>query len=64
MGKRANGRDSAPNIFDFLLSRFGPGVPGDDEVARRLPCADEGHHAMKFEKYRQRDDESVDKFFG
>ena len=49
MAKRANERDSARKIFDFLLNRFGSGV--------------QGHQAMvKFEKRRQRDDESIDKF--
>ena len=42
-------RDSARKIFDILLNRFGSGV--------------QGHQAMvKFEKRRQRDDESIDKF--
>ena len=49
MAKRANERDSARNIFDILLNRFGSGL--------------QGHQAMvKFEKRRQRDDESIDKF--
>ena len=49
MTKRANERDSARKIFDILLNRFGSGV--------------QGHQAMvKFEKRRQRDDESIDKF--
>ena len=49
MAKRANERDSARKIFDTLLNRFGSGV--------------QGHQAMvKFEKRRQRDDESIDKF--
>ena len=49
MAKRANERDSARKIFDILLNRFGVGV--------------QGHQAMvKFEKRRQRDDESIDKF--
>ena len=49
MAKRANERDSARKIFDILLTRFGFGV--------------QGHQAMvKFEKRRQRDDESIDKF--
>ena len=49
MAKRANERDSARKIFDILLNRFGSGV--------------QGHQAMvKFEKRRQRDDESIDKF--
>ena len=49
MAKRANERDSARKIFDILLNRFGSGV--------------QGHQAMvKFEKRRQRDYESIDKF--
>ena len=49
MAKRANERDSARKIFDILLNRFGSGV--------------QGHQAMvKFEKRRQRGDESIDKF--
>ena len=49
MAKRANERDSARKIFDILLNRFGSGV--------------QGHQAMvKFDKRRQRDDESIDKF--
>ena len=49
MAKRTNERDSAHKIFDILLLCFGSGVLG--------------HQAMvKFEKRRQRDDESIDKF--
>ena len=49
MAKRANERDSARKIFDILLNRFGSGV--------------QGHQAMvKFEKRRQRDNESIDIF--
>ena len=49
MAKRANESDSARKKFDNLLNRFGSGV--------------QGHQAMvKFEKRRQRDDESIDKF--
>ena len=49
MAKRTNERNSARKIFDILLNRFGSGV--------------QGHQAMvKFEKRRQRDDESIDKF--
>ena len=49
MAKRANQRDNARNILDILLNRFGSGV--------------QGHQAMvKFEKRRQRDEESIDKF--
>ena len=47
--KRTNERDGARKIFDILLNRF--------------DSAEQGHQAMvKFEKRRQRDDESVDKF--
>ena len=49
MVKRFNDRASARKIFDILLNRFGSGV--------------QGHQAMvSFEKRRQRDDESIDKF--
>ena len=49
MVKRTNERDSARKTFDILLNRFGSGV--------------QGHQPMvKFEKRRQRDDESIDKF--
>ena len=49
MAKRANERDSARKILDILLNRFGSGV--------------QGHQAMvKFEKRRQRDGKSIDKF--
>ena len=49
MAKKTNERDSARKIFDILLNRFGSSV--------------QGHQAMvKFEKRRQRDDESIDKF--
>ena len=49
MAKRANERDSARKIFDILLNRFGSGVQGHQAI-------------VKFEKRRQRDDESIDKF--
>ena len=49
VAKRTNERDSARKIFDISLNRFSSGV--------------QGHRAMvKFEKRRQRDDESMDKF--
>ena len=49
MAKKTNERDSARKKFDILLNRFGSGK--------------QGHQAMvKFEKRRQRDDESIDKF--
>ena len=49
MAKRADERDSARKIFDILLNRFGSGVEGQQAM-------------VKFEKRRQRDDESIDKF--
>ena len=49
MVKRTNEQDSAHKIFDILLDRFGAGV--------------QAHQAMvEFEKRRQKDDESIDKF--
>ena len=49
MAKRTNERDSARKIFDISPNHFGSGV--------------QGHQAMmKFEKWRQRHDESIDKF--
>ena len=48
MAKRANERNSARKIFDILMNRFGSRV--------------QGHQAVKLEKRRQRDDESIDKF--
>ena len=49
MAKRTNERDRARKTFDIFLNRFGSGV--------------QGHRAMvKFEKRRQRDDETIDKF--
>ena len=49
MVKRTNERDSARKIFDILLNRYGSGL--------------QGYQAMvKFEKRRQKDDESIDKF--
>ena len=49
MAKRTKKRESARKIFDILLNLFGSGV--------------QGHQAMvKFEKRRQRDDESIDNF--
>ena len=49
IAKRSNEPDSACKIFDILLNRFGSGVQGHQ---RRV----------KFEKSRQRDDDSFDKF--
>ena len=49
MANRTNERDSARKIFDILLNPFGYGV--------------KGHQSMvKFEKRRQTDEESIDKF--
>ena len=49
MAKRQYQRDTAEKIFEFLLNRFGSGV--------------QGHQAMmRFEKRRQREDETIDKF--
>ena len=49
IAKRTNERDSTRKIIDILLNLFGSGL--------------QGHQAMmKFEKMRQRDDESIDKF--
>ena len=49
MAKKTNIRDGARKIFDILLNRFGSDV--------------KGHQAMmKFEKQRQRDDETIDKY--
>ena len=48
--KNEEERDSADKIFEILLNRFGSGM--------------KGHKAMmRFEKRRQRDDESIDRFF-
>ena len=50
MAKKTNERDSAHKVLDILLNRFGSGV--------------QGHQAMvNFEKRRQRDNDSIDKFF-
>ena len=49
MAKKQYQRDTAEKIFEILLNRFGSGV--------------QGHHAMmRFEKRRQREDETIDKF--
>ena len=49
MAKKQYQRDTAEKIFEILLNRFGSGV--------------QGHQAMKrFEKRRQREDETIDKF--
>ena len=49
VGKKEEERDTADKIFEILLNRFGSGM--------------KGHQAMmRFEKRRQRDDESIDRF--
>ena len=49
MAKKQYQRDTAEKIFKILLNRFGSGV--------------QGHQAMmRFEKRRQREDETIDKF--
>ena len=49
MTKKQYQRDTAEKIFEILLDRFGSGV--------------RGHQAMmRFEKRRQREDETTDKF--
>ena len=49
MAKKQCQRDTAEKIFEILLNRFGSGV--------------QGHQAMmRFEKWRQREDETIEKF--
>ena len=49
VAKKEEERDTADKIFEILLNRFGSGM--------------KGHQAMMlFEKRRQRDDESIDRF--
>ena len=49
VAKKEEERDTAEKIFEILLNRFGSGM--------------KGHQAMmQFEKRRQRDDESIDRF--
>ena len=49
VAKKKEERDTADKIFEILLNRFGSGM--------------KGHQAMmRFEKRRQRDDESIDRF--
>ena len=49
MAKKQHQRDTAEKIFEILFNRFGSGV--------------QGHQAMmRFEKRRQREDETIDKF--
>ena len=51
MAKKQYQRDTAEKTFEILLNRFGSGV--------------QGHQAMmRFEKRREREDESIDKFLG
>ena len=49
MAKNQYQRDTAEKIFEFLLNRFGSGM--------------QGHQAMmRFDKRRQREGETIDKF--
>ena len=51
VAKKEEERDTADKIFEILLNRFGSGT--------------KGHQAMmRFEKRRQRDEESTDRFLG
>ena len=51
MAKKQYQWDTADKIFEILLNRFASGV--------------QGHQAMmRFEKWRQREDETIDKFLG
>ena len=49
MAKKQYQRDTAEKIFEILLNRFGSGVQGNQAM-------------MRFEKRRQREDETIDKF--
>ena len=49
MAKKQYQRDTAEKIFEILLNRFGSGVQGQQAM-------------MRFEKRRQREDETIDKF--
>ena len=49
MAKKQYQRDTAKKIFEILLNCFGSGVQGHQAV-------------MRFEKWRQREDETIDKF--
>ena len=51
MAKKQYQRDTAEKIFEILLNRFGSGVQGYQAI-------------MRFEKRRQREDETIDKFLG
>ena len=48
-GKKGGGADTADKIFEILLNRLGSGMKGHEAL-------------MRFEKRRQRDDESIDRF--
>ena len=51
VAKKEEERDTAEKIFEKLFNRFGSGM--------------KGHQAMmRFDKRRQRDDESIDRFLG
>ena len=49
LAKKEEERDTADKIFEILLNRFGSGMKGHQAI-------------MRFEKRRQRDDESIDRF--
>ena len=49
VAKKEEERDTADKIFEILLNRFGSGMKGLQAM-------------MRFEKRRQRDDESIDRF--
>ena len=49
LAKRTNERDSARKIFEILLNRFGSGLQGHQDM-------------VKYEKRRQKDCESINKF--
>ena len=51
MAKKQYQRDTAEKIIENLLNRVGSGVQGHQEM-------------MRFEKRRQREDETIDKFSG
>ena len=49
IAKKEEERDTADKIFEILLNQFGSGMKGQKAM-------------MRFEKRRQRDDESIDRF--
>ena len=49
VAKKEEERDTADKIFEILLNRFGSGMKGHQVM-------------MRFEKRRQKDDESIDRF--